>query len=37
LCYGCAAGEQGEDNQEEVFEVLHDGCVFSVMKKQKYI
>ena len=37
LRHGCATGEQGDEDQEEVFEVLHDGCVFSIMMKQKYI
>ena len=37
LRHGCAAGEQGDGDEEEVFEVFHDGCVFSVMMKQKYI
>ena len=36
LRHGHAAGEQGGDDEEEVFEVLHDGCVFSIMMKQKY-
>ena len=27
LRYGCAAREQGEDDQEEVFEGFHDVCV----------
>ena len=33
LCYGCAAGEQGDEDQEEVFEVLHDARVFELEKR----
>ena len=33
LRHGCTAGEQGEDNQEEVFEVFHDGGVFELEKR----
>jgi hypothetical protein len=30
LCYGCVAREQGDEDEEEVFEVLHVRKVFEL-------